>query len=32
MIYQIVLAFAATLIITLILGKLGIPVLRSLHA
>ena len=32
MIYHILLAFVATFILTCILGKLGIPVLKSLHA
>ena len=32
MIYHILLAFVATFIITVVLGKIGIPMLRSLHA
>ena len=32
MIYHILLAFVVTFIITVVLGKIGIPMLRSLHA
>jgi len=32
MIYHILLAFVVTFIITLVLGKIGIPMLKSLHA
>ena len=32
MIYHILLAFVVTFIITVVLGKIAIPMLRSLHA